>query len=217
MKVSEIITEGLQHKIICVDVQPTYAYYGNNAGICENIINFVYKQTGPVLMYVNAEDQGMSDDTVADIKLYWDTVIAESNGEDMYDDNVQHAMDWDRVTLVDKGYGYFRSWKDIGVSDAGIIKTIRKLYQDKISDSRMLFGGEDSSSYEMSLQEFLGSDYSDSLISDPLTVNWTSVAQLKSFNGAYLVGGGRDECLWEVAILMNAFNIRYKKVNSLIY
>ena len=52
---------------------------------------------------------------------------------------------------------------------------------------------------------------------DPMSVGWTSVAQLKRFNGAYLVGGARDQCLREVEILMNAFNIKYKRIDSLVY
>jgi len=52
---------------------------------------------------------------------------------------------------------------------------------------------------------------------DPISVNWTSVAQLKRFNGSYIVGGARDQCLREVELLMNAFNIKYKRIDSLIY
>jgi hypothetical protein len=31
------------------------------------------------------------------------------------------------------------------------------------------------------------------------------------------MGGGRDECLREVELLMNAFNIKYKRIDSLVY
>jgi hypothetical protein len=40
---------------------------------------------------------------------------------------------------------------------------------------------------------------------------------LKSFSGSYLVGGGKNECLKEVEILMSAFNIKSKKVRNFIY
>ena len=52
---------------------------------------------------------------------------------------------------------------------------------------------------------------------DPLIVNWISVGQLRKFNGAYIMGGGRNECLREVELLMNAFNIKYKRIDSLVY
>jgi hypothetical protein len=60
-------------------------------------------------------------------------------------------------------------------------------------------------------------DWQDWMEDEPFVINWTSVAQLKRFNGAYLVGGGREECLREVELLMNAFNIRYKRIDSLVY
>jgi len=31
------------------------------------------------------------------------------------------------------------------------------------------------------------------------------------------VGGGRMECLREVELLMNAFNIKYKRIDHLVY
>lgn len=218
MKSSDFITEGLAHPVICVDVQPEYAYYGNNARICEDIIHFVNKQTGPVLFFVNAEDQGLSGDTVNDIRWYWEEIISgESNEENDEFVPGDGQIRWSRFTIVDKGYGYLRSWMDQGVSAAGIIKTIRAMYQQKVSDSRMLFGGEDSDEQAEEMQKLLGRDLEPWMLSDGISVNWISVAQLKRFSGAYLVGGGRDECLREVELLMNAFNIRYKRIDSLVY
>ena len=43
-----------------------------------------------------------------------------------------------RVQIVDKGYGYFREWMDSGVPEAIIVKTIRLMYQAKVSDVRDL-------------------------------------------------------------------------------
>jgi len=54
-------------------------------------------------------------------------------------------------------------------------------------------------------------------IDDNISIEWTSVAQLKRFNRAYLMGGGRNECLKEVSLLMNAFNIKYKLIEQFIY
>jgi hypothetical protein len=47
MRFSEIISEGLNHPVICVDVQPEYDNSVNPA-----IIDFVLTQTGPVLFFV---------------------------------------------------------------------------------------------------------------------------------------------------------------------
>jgi hypothetical protein len=55
------------------------------------------------------------------------------------------------------------------------------------------------------------------LVDDPLIVGWVAMDQLKRYNNCYLIGGGRQECLKEVALLMNAFNIKYKMIDDLIY
>jgi hypothetical protein len=228
MKSAEFITEGLNHPIIVVDVQPAYSYGGNQEAedCCDQIIKFVNKATGPVLMFVNAEQDGLTEDTIPDIKQYWEKTI-RGKEEEYYDEeeyvasyngnNAQPGINWNRFTIVDKGFGYFRSWQSFGISDSAIIKVIRLLYQNKISDSRQLFSGDESEDYAEKMQELLGVEYKDSVLYDPLIVDWISVAQLKRFSGAYLVGGGRDECLWEVKVLMNAFNIRYRMIDSLIY
>ena len=53
MLVKDIILEGRNHPVIVVDVQPEYC--GANS-VCQRVVDFVQKQTGPVLMFVNADD-----------------------------------------------------------------------------------------------------------------------------------------------------------------
>lgn len=213
MRAREIITEGRNHPVICVDVQPEYCgiHDGDENPTCVDIIDFVaVKQTGPVLMFVNAEDQSLTRDTITSVREYWDDTVREITGN--YDN--EQPVDWRRFQIVDKGYGYFRSWMDSGIDPAVIIAAVRELYLQKKSDSRELtfppFNQRTTKqSLVMGAMEELGDD--------PLIVNWTSVAQLKRFGGAYIVGGGRNECLREVELLMNAFNIRYKRIDSLVY
>jgi hypothetical protein len=40
---------------------------------------------------------------------------------------------------------------------------------------------------------------------------------LNKLSGSYIVGGGRNECLREVELLMNAFNFKYKRIDSMVY
>lgn len=222
----------MRHPVICVDVQPAYDSYEregrSTTPIMVQIMEFVQKQTGPILMFVNAEETGNTDDDIHDIQQYWnDTLCSYTDEEDRftYNDETNEyeeaecdtEMNWGNVTIVDKGYGYMRAWMDSGVPENLIIKTIREMYQQKVSDSRMLFGGEDTEDYVAQMNEFLGTDEYESLYDDNMSVEWTSVARLKQFSGAYIVGGGRTECLREVELLMNAFNIKYKRINSLVY
>lgn len=206
MKVSDLLFEGKSMPCIVVDVQPEYSgiYDGDENPVFEEIIQFVNNQTGPVLMFVNAEEHGLTGDSINGIKKYWEDSGFSSNN-------------WNRVQIKDKGYGYFRSWMDLNVPNNIIIKLIRYMYQSKVTDSRELFGGDDSDNYEIEFRKFIGPDFENWMLSDGITINWTSVAQLKKFNGAYIMGGGRNECMREVEILMNAFNIKYKRIDSLVY
>lgn len=217
MRFSEFVTEGLNHPVICVDVQPEY-----DNPLNKKIIDFVVKQTGPVLFFVNAEDQGLTGDTIRSIKEYWNNAVCAEDERYTYDEETDEyvenpncpTINWNRFQVVDKGYGYFRPWMDHGIEPSTIIATIRELYAQKISDSRDLkFPPFNKRTPTQSLIR----DAVNEMNGDPLSVNWTSVAQLKRFSGAYLVGGGRNECLREVELLMNAFNIRYKRIDSLVY
>ena len=224
MKAKEFITEGLSHPIICVDVQPEYSGMndGDENSVFPEIINFVNKQTGPVLMFVNAEDQGLSGDTVQSIKQYWDDTVCPEDERYTYNDETEEhdenpncpKINWQRFTIVDKGYGYFRSWMDHGIEPATIIATIRELYQQKKSDSREL---QFPASNQRTPQQSLIMGAMQEMGDDPIGVNWSSVAQLKRFNGAYIVGGARDQCLREIELLMSAFNVKYKRIDRLVY
>jgi hypothetical protein len=205
---NEWLLEGRSYPCIVVDVQPEYCPMSD---VCEKIISFVNKQTGPVLMFVNAEDSGLTSDTIDSIKLYWEEIVTELSGD--YED--ESPVNWDRFEIVDKGYGYFRSWMDSGMDSRIIIATIRELYSQRKSDSRDLVFPDDVK--EMTPIQSEIQDAIEEMGDDPLIVNWISVGQLRKFNGAYIMGGGRDECLREVELLMNAFNIKYKRIDSLVY
>jgi hypothetical protein len=194
------INEGLSHPCIVVDVQPEYC---KNNSICKKIIAFVLKQTGPVLMFVNAEEMGLTSDDLIDIKRYWEEVAYEYGYGD---------IDWNRFEIVDKGYGYFRSWMDSGIAANIIIATIRELYLQRKNSSDELEFEEDISPMRVKIVKAM-----EKMRHDPISVNWTSVSQLKRYSGAYIMGGGRNECLREVELLMNAFNIKYKRIDSLVY
>ncbi len=211
------LDEGKNTSSIVVDIQPSYEennYGESNFGIFQNAAKFLNRQKGPILMFVNADETGMTDDSISNIKLYWQETLGFTN--------------WGNVIINDKGYGYLRGWMDEKVPDAVIIKAIRLMYQQKVTDSRDLFGGawEISSEtggsipggdYHINMEAALGGYFYDWMIHDPISVEWTSLAQLKKFNGSYIFGGGCNECLKEVQLLMSAFNIKYKIIEDFVY
>lgn len=200
MKIKFLLKEiTKKSKIIVVDVQPSYSYYDskNGTNILPKTINFVNSQSGPVLMLVNAEKTRMSKDTIESIKQYWEQKA--ENG----------SVDWSRFEIIDKGFGYLRAWMDKGVDEKIIIKTIRELYKQKKYSTEDL--NRDSLDTEILhiMQEI--SPY------NPINIDWVSLSKLKQFDGAYIVGGGRNECLREVELMMNAFNIKYTRIDKFVY
>ena len=151
-------------------------------------------------MFVNAEQDGLTNDSISSIKAYWEETA------DTYDEDYNSKIDWARFTIVDKGFGFFRSYMDQGVQESTIIKMIRFLYSTRKQDAR-----------DLTDEEFIQIMGNDDLRDEAFFINWTSISQLRNFSGAYIVGGGKNECLREVQLLMNAFNIRYREVSNLIY
>ena len=186
---------------IVVDIQPEYVEYMGIRWI-PDLMEFLNKQN-KILMFVNAEDQGATSDTVDDIKIFW-----HENG---FDENK-----FKDVIVEDKGYGYLRSWMDFPhIKQSAIIKTIREMHRQRVNSSDELFGGWEHPDYVKNMTEQL--DVPEDLLDDTIYTEWTSIAQLKRFNGSLMMGGAKDECLREVQLLMNAFNIRYREVNKFIY
>lgn len=205
MRASELLNEKTSpgRPIVCVDVQPEYSGMndGDEDGTFEAAIRFVNDSRAPCLMFVNAEQEQLTNDTVADVQMYWE-------------DSGFEPQNWGRVEIFDKGYGYLRAWMDTGIEESVIIKTIRLLYEQKVNDTRQLkFPPFNKRSSAMSEVMFAVEE----MDGDPLIVGWAALDQLKRYNNCYLIGGGRNECLKEVALLMNAFNIKYKMINELIY
>jgi len=210
MRASELLNEKASRgrPVICVDVQPAYMDYTPRE-YAQDVAKFLAQQNAPILMYVNADDTGITEDNIEnDVIPMWQEIF-EDVGYDFYEDG------FDKMEFFDKGYGYLRAWMDNNIQANVIIKTIREMYRQKVSDSRELFS--DAEDYEQAMEEFLGSDYDPLMLDDPLSVGWVAMDQLKRYNNCYLIGGGREECLKEVALLMNAFNIKYTMIENLIY
>ena len=210
MRLSEL-TEGNNQKCIVVDVQREFA---SGEAWVEELMTFLNKQES-ILLFATHEDGETALDgrDITDIKEYW-----EENGFD--------PRGWGRTSIVDKGYGHLRGWMDENIPNNITIRVIREMYQQKVSSSRDLFGGEngDTQAYNDSMEQ-LGvpqsmlpdAESSVGMADTSIEVEWTSIGQLKEFSGAYIMGGYRTECLAEVQLLMNAFNIKYTQIQKFIF
>jgi hypothetical protein len=191
MKFEDLFETG-NRPVIVVDVQPAYSNACNH--IVEPLVEFLNGHNGKILYFINGDDSGLSDDN--------QYTVMEYLSEYGLDSDKMHQIQWH-----DKGYGWLRAWMDSGVQDSTIIRTLRYMYMHRINDSRDL----DEEVFNQLVQGEYEYD------SDPLIVAPFEISLLKKYNNCYICGGGRNECLKEVQLMMNAFNIRYTMIQSLIY
>lgn len=195
---------------IVVDIQPEYA---SNIGFkipeFAEFLKQMLSKRRKVLYFYNGETIG-SRDTDQEIKNW---LISSILGHDYYREEYEDEDDqywelkelFDDIYFYDKGYGFFRSWMDYGIDDADIIKVIRAMIMQRTHDTR-----------EMP-EEFLDQLVDDRPLHDPIYLPHIDLMQLRSFNNAFLCGGGQSECLKEVQLLMNAMNIKYRVISKFTF
>jgi hypothetical protein len=215
----ETLTEARSDSLILVDFQPAYSpqadqdydsyyddeedYYSDQEvedkfgymDAIHGVAQYINKHRPNVLAFFNGEEVGIEDTSQ---QVAWHYI---QNG---LDEELIHNF-----KFIEKGYAFLRNWMDQGISDATIIKVIRYMVTNRINDARDI--------EEEILQELTGNDYQDWMHDESFYIPDISLAQLKKLNGSLLAGGGRHECLREIELLMNAFNIRYKRVDDWIY
>jgi len=197
MKFKEYINEKRSRNVIVVDVQPMYRNYINFN--ISDFCDFLLEQREILYFYNGPETVG--EDTKNDI-IDW--LTEEYYGDiDILDQKLSNAI-W-----YDKGYGFFRSWMDEGIDIGFIKKAIRFMYEHKVYDSRDI----DPEIWEDKFPD----EWKDDIMDDPINIPEIPINKLKKFSGGYISGGGRNECLKEIQILMSVFNIKATEVSEFIY
>lgn len=202
MKVNEILTEAKRNLVILVDFQPAYDsdMYGYREALT-NTVNALSKQKpSTILAFYNGEEVGI-EDTAHEVLLHY----------------IDYGLDesvTDNMDFREKSYAWLRNWMDVGVDDAVIIAVIRFMVMNRINDSRDLTEEQ----FIQILGEEKFEEYQDRIMSDDMIyIPDIAINELKSMSGCLLGGGGNHECLKEIQLLMNAFNIKYRLVNDWIY
>lgn len=198
MRIAEILTESRYNSTLVVDVQPAYNRWCSK--IAPGVANLLNQQANNRIVLFNAE--GLTDDTKQSVEEY------------LFD----HGLDPEKsqgIRYIEKSYGFFRSWMDAGVSERIIIKTIRAMVQRRVNDSRDLDVDTVLTKYEQDRGLKLWKvDWDDEGIYMP---DFMPISLLKQISPFLMCGGGREQCLKEIELICNAFNIRYKRIDGLLY
>lgn len=191
--------------LIVVDVQPLYEEGITKKFSVESFGDFLLDIKKDILYFYNGPDTIGSEDSSDNI-ISW---LIENNPK-------LEDMDWDKVSWLDKGYSFHRDFMDAGVSDNGMKQMLRYMAINKIHDSRDIT----IEALQKVLPEIDFDRIKEGFESESLSI-WTpdiSISELKNnWNGSLLCGGGGNECLKEIQLLLNAFNINYKLVDNYIY
>jgi len=202
MKVSELLVEANHNKIILVDFQPAYngGDYGHDDALTRTIKSLNKMNPTDILAFYNGEDVGIEDSADDVMHMYIEYGLDESIAQ--------------RIEFREKSYAWLRNFMDEGMDASIIIALVRYMVVNRINDSRDI----DSET----MPQVIGQDnYEEweSLIEggDMISIPDIAINELKSMSGALIGGGGQHECLKEIQLLMNAFNIKYKEVGDWIY
>ena len=193
---TELITEARGNSLILVDFQPDYASAYDYDDAIGHAISYINKKQPSVTAFFNGADVD-SEDTPDEVMWHY----------------VEHCLKEDLAhlfTFKEKSFAWLRVWMDTGVDHALIIKVIRYIVMNDLTDSREI---EDEAWLKLVGEDFEHYDDREMNIYLP-DIN---IATLKTLSGSLLGGGGRHECLHEIQLLMNAFNIKYKLVQDWIY
>lgn len=197
----QLIMEGGNTPIIVIDVQPEYEGWCKH--IMNPLVNFLNKSHGPVLYFFNGTEVTTDSEAAVVDFLY------------------EYGVDEERINTFDfreKTYAFFRGWMDADMERKYIIKAIRYMVINDKRDSRDISSDRWRQIFkEAGAKEFELDDLMHIVETDPIFVPDISIPELKRFNGCYLCGGAETACLSEFRFLLEAFNIKYKLVKSLIY
>lgn len=176
--------------LIVVDVQPAYDKW------CRSIAYQVAKRINntrkPTTIVWVGED--FTRDTEDDVREY------------LHDAGARPGK-LATCAFVEKDYGFFRSWMDMGVAREDIITVGRAMLRSSA------YGSED-----LDLTEILGPDCDlDSLTGEPLRRPSFDDRRLREFSTFETCGGGSDECLAEFELYLEMQDKPFSRLRELVY
>ncbi len=212
MKISTLIkqqlTESYSNKpLIIVDIQPSYSKW------CDYIINENFLELlnsrKKILWFFNGEDVGI-EDKKSDI---FEWLMIDHDFSDYYLEPI-----FEKTVFKEKTYGMLREFMDTDVPDYITIKVLREMINRRVwnasdipEDELIEIIGEDD------FYEYLNPDGKEQGLYKDIWLNDNYIGLLKKYENCNLIGGGKHECLKEIKLIMNAFNIKYKELKEFIY
>lgn len=180
---------------IIVDIQPAYDKYCKH--IVPKVCDYINSAEDTILILYNGPDLGL--DTVTDVQNYY----------------LEYGMDYDKlndpkVIWREKIYGYFRDAMDTNyVGDEDLIKIIKLMINNNTSDSREL---------NDIIKEEVYNKYNVILNESNIVLTIPDIKEIEDIkNSCYIMGGGKDECLKEIFLFVEAHDIKCIELKEMLY
>ncbi len=169
--------------LMVIDVQP--AYHHGCLDIVEQVVDKINKSKKPVIFFFVGKELDL--DSLEQVQYYL----------------LEHGLDQKKlneIQFISKSYGYFRNWMDVHVSDEIVIRAIQEMTKNNLKDSREfceyqwrnICGQKIPHNVKLTEENIFWPDFNTKLILNE---------KIKSIE---LIGGGRDECLKEIELLLLA-------------
>lgn len=185
-------------QLLIIDVQNTYRKF------CHPLINTI-----PAFA-----------ENFAHIVFLFDNHDGQEFNEEVPDEWMDEPEFYDRLNGISKQYGFFRGLMDAGIDaeDEEIVKLGKFMRKNKIVDARDVL--ENESLKKKYLKEFkhsplLNIDFNDYGFYLPEDLIEEIESTIRP--GVTLVGGARNECLKEVAVLLRVLDIDYTIIEEHTY
>lgn len=185
-------------KLLIIDVQNSYASHIDGQ-LYEKLINFSSNFSQVYYLY----------DILSGDDLYSEVPEVFLENEEFYDS----------LNILTKEYGFFRSLMDLGLDaeDEELVRLGKFMKENGIYDNRQIFENEairDKFLITFKNSPLLEIDFDSYPISLPDDLI-ESLSCLSS--GVVLVGGGRNECLKEISLLLKVLDIPHTIAEEFTY
>lgn len=183
----------MSEAILVVDVQPAYQSAMGGSMLSALMQHLNHTDLPVLAMWVGC---GLTSDTVDEVQDFM----------------IRHGLSEDRVNevrFIEKDYSSLRPWMDLGVAHDVIVKVASAMIQRNVTSSELL-----------DLEALLDEDELETLPrSDQIHAPDFSGNErlLRSFEHLQLCGGGRDECLKEVELYLEASSRNYSVLDHFVY
>lgn len=182
--------------LLIIDVQNTYINYINKTNIINSIQELSKNYHYIYYLWDNVSGQEYS----SEIPEEW------SFDEEREDQELSSKFS----KIIEKQYGFFRDFMDSQIlNEEDLVELIKFMIKHNIVDGREI--AENIDLFDKFNIQFEKSDikninFDDYFISIPTDL----IEELKDSNSYVLVGGGINECLREIAILLKSLDIDYQ-------